>query len=328
MRSLSRRASRVVAASLAGVLSVTGLSAVLTPASAYTGHALPGVTLERAADPSESPDVGVKAEVTESTSLFQIDLRFPLLGDGLDCSLPENRNAEFRWELATRPEDVGQVSQADITKVATLCTSASDGVLHEIKVSNSVRDFDPNTIVNVLAEVEKAGTSLLPESGPTDETSIPKLNKDEHWIGVVQMPHAPVWVGIGDGYTIPANVPGEMLGSFSFAVEAGRRFPREFELACQLIGAFAFEAARRLTDPRGLSIHHLPILTDRQRDCVLWAARGKTDWEIAQILGVSHETVIQHLKHARERYGVQKRALLAVRALFDGLISFSDILKH
>jgi len=137
-----------------------------------------------------------------------------------------------------------------------------------------------------------------------------------------------VRIGIGDGYTIPANVPGEMLGSFSFAVESGRRFPREFELTCQLIGAFAFEAARRLTDPRALSINHLPMLTDRQRDCVLWAARGKTDWEIAQILGISHETVIQHLKHARERYGVQKRALLAVRALFDGLISFTDILKH
>ena len=75
-------------------------------------------------------------------------------------------------------------------------------------------------------------------------------------------------------------------------------------------------------------IPHTPILTDRQRDCVLWAARGKTDWEISVILGVSHETVIQHLKHARERYGVQKRAMLAVRALFDGLISFSDILKH
>ena len=135
-------------------------------------------------------------------------------------------------------------------------------------------------------------------------------------------------IGIGEGYTIPANVPGEMFGSCSFAVEAGRDFPEEFELACQLIGAFAFEAARRLTDPRARSVSQLPILTDRQRDCVLWAARGKTDWEISRILGVSHETVIQHLKHARERYGVQKRAMLAVRALFDGLISFSDILKH
>lgn len=134
--------------------------------------------------------------------------------------------------------------------------------------------------------------------------------------------------GIGDGYTVPAHVPGEMLGSCSFAVEAGRTFPVELELPCQLIGGFAFEAARRVTGRRGAAFGQAPILTDRQLDCVLWAARGKTDWEISVILGISHETVIQHLKHARERYGVQKRALLAVRALFDGLISFTDILRR
>ncbi len=135
-------------------------------------------------------------------------------------------------------------------------------------------------------------------------------------------------VGIGEGFTIPASIPGEILGSCSFAVDAGQPFPEEFHYVCQLVGGFAFEAARRLSGVRDMSIDHAAILTDRQRDCVLWAARGKTDWEIAVILGVSHETVIQHLKHARERYGVQKRAMLAVRALFDGLISFSDILKH
>ena len=71
-----------------------------------------------------------------------------------------------------------------------------------------------------------------------------------------------------------------------------------------------------------------PKLTDRQRDCVFWAARGKSDWEIAQILGIGHETVIQHLKQARERYGVTKRTMLAVSTLFDGTISFIDILKR
>lgn len=135
-------------------------------------------------------------------------------------------------------------------------------------------------------------------------------------------------VGIGDGFTIPASVPGEALGSCSFAVDAGKDFPEQFHHICQLIGGFAFEAARRVSGSRPLEAPLQPILTDRQRDCVLWAARGKTDWEISVILGISHETVIQHLKHARERYGVQKRALLAVRALFDGLISFSDILKR
>lgn len=134
--------------------------------------------------------------------------------------------------------------------------------------------------------------------------------------------------GIGDGFTIPASVPGEALGSCSFAMPAGEEFPKEHEFVCQLIGAFAFEAARRLIGKRDLPVDEVPSLTARQRDCVLWAARGKTDWEISVILGISHETVIQHLKHARERYGVQKRAMLAVRALFDGSISFSEILKH
>jgi LuxR family quorum-sensing system transcriptional regulator CciR len=133
-------------------------------------------------------------------------------------------------------------------------------------------------------------------------------------------------VGIGAGFTVPANVPGEMLGSCSFAVATGHPFPEEQVYIAQLIGGFAFEAGRRLA--HGGRAPLLPTLTDRQRDCVLLAARGRTDREIARFLGISHETVIQHLKNARERYGVQKRALLAVRALFDGLISFSDVLKR
>jgi LuxR family quorum-sensing system transcriptional regulator CciR len=69
-------------------------------------------------------------------------------------------------------------------------------------------------------------------------------------------------------------------------------------------------------------------LTDRQRDCVVWAARGKTDWEIGRILGLSEQTVISHLAQARERYGVQNRTLLAIRALFDGTLTFTDIMKR
>lgn len=135
--------------------------------------------------------------------------------------------------------------------------------------------------------------------------------------------------GIGDGFTVPANVPGEARGSCSFANEAGRPMPEGMLPLAQLAGAFAFEAARRLWMPRGHgAVPPAPVLTDRQRDCVLWAARGKSDWEIARILGVTEETVRRHLKQARERYGVQKRTLLAIRTLFDGSLSFTDILKR
>jgi LuxR family quorum-sensing system transcriptional regulator CciR len=134
--------------------------------------------------------------------------------------------------------------------------------------------------------------------------------------------------GIGDGFTVPANVPGESNGSCSFANPRGKPIREEVLPLAQLVGAFAFEAARKLWRVRSPLIHPVPRLTDRQRECILWVARGKSDWEISRILGIEHETVMRHLKQARERYGVGKRTMLAVQALFDGSISFTDVLKH
>lgn len=134
--------------------------------------------------------------------------------------------------------------------------------------------------------------------------------------------------GIGDGFTVPAHVPGEASGSCSFAVQPSRTMPGAYLPLVQLIGGIAFEAARHLNCVRDVAPDRPPVLTDRQRDCVLWAARGKTAWEVARILGLSQETVIQHLKLARERYEVPKQGLLAIRALYDGLITFADILQH
>ncbi|MFA6114149.1 MAG: LuxR family transcriptional regulator [Sphingomonas sp.] len=135
-------------------------------------------------------------------------------------------------------------------------------------------------------------------------------------------------IGIGDGFTVPVHVPGEINGSCSFAIDPGDPFPKELYSVAQIVGGIAFEAARRLSHMRDLSPAPERPLTNRQRDCVLWSARGKTDWEISQILGISHETVIKHLQNARQRYGVHNKAILAIRVLFDGLISFSEILIH
>ena len=138
--------------------------------------------------------------------------------------------------------------------------------------------------------------------------------------------HAARKEGIGDGFTVPAHVPGEAHGSCSFACGTGEPFFGEHQALLQLVGAFAFEAARRMRRSR-----HQPLvvsLTDRQRECVMWAARGKSDWEIAHILGVKHDTVIEHMRHARDRYGVGKRTSLAIHALFDGTIGFLDVLTR
>lgn len=134
--------------------------------------------------------------------------------------------------------------------------------------------------------------------------------------------------GIGDGFTIPAHVPGEARGSCSFANEAGHVMPHDMLPIAQLVGAFAFEGARRLWPTGRFDPFPSALLTDRQRDCVLWVARGKGDWEIGRLLGISEETVARHIKQACERYGVNKRTLMVIRTLFDGTLTFGDIFRR
>lgn len=133
--------------------------------------------------------------------------------------------------------------------------------------------------------------------------------------------------GIGDGITIPAHVPGEAKGSCSFAMRDDAPVPHGIGPFVQLIGLSAFEAARRICRSRP-RLKNRRRLTERQIECLIWAARGKTDWEIAKILGVRHDTIIRHLKQAREIYDVRKRTQLTVEALNDGSISFADILQR
>lgn len=132
--------------------------------------------------------------------------------------------------------------------------------------------------------------------------------------------------GIGDGYTVPVNVPGEACGSCTFVNALGEVLPFEFLPLAQLLGAKAFEVARGLWFPQTVMDRSLrQVLTDRQRDCILWAARGKTDWEISVILGISEETVSRHIRMACDRYGVTKRMPLAFCAVSDRTITIHDV---
>src|SRR3546814_15572737 len=61
-------------------------------------------------------------------------------------------------------------------------------------------------------------------------------------------------------------------------------------------------------------------LTDRERDCLLWTARGKTAWEVGQILTISEETVLFHLKNATRTIGVFSKHHAVVKAIVQGYL--------
>jgi LuxR family quorum-sensing system transcriptional regulator CciR len=71
-----------------------------------------------------------------------------------------------------------------------------------------------------------------------------------------------------------------------------------------------------------------PLLTPRQRDCVVLVAQGKSDWEIGRLLGISESTVHKHVEDAKRRYGVPTRIQLVVRSLFEKRVAFSDVLRE
>lgn len=132
--------------------------------------------------------------------------------------------------------------------------------------------------------------------------------------------------GIGDGVTVPTHRPGDAHGSVSFAWRPGTPANSDALLFARMIGGPAFEAARRIAHPELTRLG--PRLTDRQRECLIWAAKGNSIPKIGRILGLSPDTVREHLRNARLRYEANGGITLTVRALYDGDISFEDIAKR
>jgi DNA-binding CsgD family transcriptional regulator len=128
--------------------------------------------------------------------------------------------------------------------------------------------------------------------------------------------------GIGAGFTVAANVPGEPSGSCSFAVQKGEDLPRRRLLCAEQIGAHAFRVARRLHNYP--AVGERPRLSRRELQCLHLIAAGKSDWEIATILRISVETAHQYVKRARAAYDVVSRTQLVVHGLRDAWISFDD----
>jgi LuxR family quorum-sensing system transcriptional regulator CciR len=128
--------------------------------------------------------------------------------------------------------------------------------------------------------------------------------------------------GLGDGFTVPINVPGEPAGSCSFAVKNGERLPRNRLRCAELVGLHAFAAARRLA---GSALRpQRPHLSPRERQCLQFVALGKSDWEISVILGISVETARQYVKRARRAYDVVSRTQLVVLGLRDDWLDIGE----
>lgn len=72
-----------------------------------------------------------------------------------------------------------------------------------------------------------------------------------------------------------------------------------------------------------MTIRNQSDLSMRELECLYWAARGKTSWSIAIILGISENTVIFHIKKATKKLVTNNRTEAVAKAIELGLLELS-----
>lgn len=110
--------------------------------------------------------------------------------------------------------------------------------------------------------------------------------------------------------------------SFSREASLSEAEQRHHEPRVQLFAAyFQSVAPALLLEPRTRLEAPAAFLSPRERDCLTWAAKGKSNWEIGQLLTISIPTVKFHMTNAARKLDANGRALTIARAIRLGLIN-------
>ncbi|MCI2398424.1 LuxR family transcriptional regulator [Aliiroseovarius subalbicans] len=140
-----------------------------------------------------------------------------------------------------------------------------------------------------------------------EEQSVLRLNKSH---------------GVNAGYTISfADASSRARGLISLVAREGLT-QADVDALWNTHGR-AFEAMNNVVHLKIISLphhEHMPRLSERQREVLEWVADGKTNQDIATILGVKTATIEKHLRLVREKLGVETTAQAVLKASFQNQI--------
>lgn len=158
--------------------------------------------------------------------------------------------------------------------------------------------------------LDRASSSVVPVLW-SDLTYDPTLRSEQKVIF-----HEAREFGLTQGMTIPIH----SRNSFAIVSLASDQPDSEFRSAIphlkHLVHLGSLYYHERVTALREEAEQDLRIpLSKREREAMLWAARGKTAWETGEILHISENTVKQYLKSAMEKLGVSSKPQAVVKAI-------------
>lgn len=123
--------------------------------------------------------------------------------------------------------------------------------------------------------------------------------------------------GWTDGFIVPIHGPGGYLGLVTMA-GAEQPMPPALRGELHLLAFLTHERCRALI---GLAMvaESQAVLTHRELECIRWVAAGKTDAEIAVLLGVSQTTVRGYVDQVRSKLSAKTRTQAVARLVLSGL---------
>lgn len=137
-------------------------------------------------------------------------------------------------------------------------------------------------------------------------------------------------LGISNGLTIPLLSRNGETASLSL-------IPHDMsmdKLRCEktinivhLIGEYLHRRASRIVieeNMTGNSKRRKSLLSPREAETLTWVARGKSSWDIANILELSEKSVEFHLDSVKRKLQATNRTQAVVKAIVLGLITFKD----
>jgi len=126
--------------------------------------------------------------------------------------------------------------------------------------------------------------------------------------------------GLKDGFMTPLH---NLDGSISAVLLMGSTIdPRDPDVraAAHLLSLYYGSIGRRLLAASKGRLTKARPLTPRQRECLLWVRMGKSSADIGDLLGLSAETVNDHIAAACQRLGVRTRVQAVAEAAVHGFI--------
>src|ERR1700739_3501736 len=183
--------------------------------------------------------------------------------------------------------------------------------------SSWVEQYCANRYERIDPVISRSLPTTLPFAWSADRSD-PKLTKKQKWL----LEQASEF-RIQHGFTIPIHDRQGKVATLTLAdCDSSSAFGARADKCrhqLHLIAIYLHAQLRNVT-PAAVSPPR-PCLTQRERSCLQWAARGKSALDTAKIISVSRRTVVFHTENAKRKLGVATVQQAVAKGLMYDIIS-------